>query len=76
MDFTYWQEDGWYIGFFDVYPDWWTQGKTLEELKGMLISSYEDFSDIMTDRDTKSAFLPPNLYHNSLVVGDLAMAIA
>ena len=32
--FTYWQEaDGTYFGYLNEFPDQWTQGKTLEDLK-------------------------------------------
>jgi predicted RNase H-like HicB family nuclease len=32
--FTYWKEDdGKYLGYLNQYPDHWTQGDTLEDLK-------------------------------------------
>jgi hypothetical protein len=31
--FVYWEEDGWIIGHFLEYPDYWTQGATLDDLK-------------------------------------------
>ncbi|MEK8022073.1 MAG: type II toxin-antitoxin system HicB family antitoxin [Candidatus Parabeggiatoa sp.] len=34
---VYWQEnDGMWLGYLQNYPDYWTQGETLEELKGNL----------------------------------------
>jgi predicted RNase H-like HicB family nuclease len=42
LQYTYWQEkDGWYIGYFDDFPDHPTQGETLEELEYMLKDLYE-----------------------------------
>jgi predicted RNase H-like HicB family nuclease len=33
------------LGYFEDYPDYWTQGKTLEELRTMLRSLYTDLTD-------------------------------
>ncbi|GHV27439.1 hypothetical protein AGMMS49942_12880 [Spirochaetia bacterium] len=42
LQYTYWQEkDGWYIGYFDDFPDHPTQGQTLPELEHMLKDLYE-----------------------------------
>lgn len=36
--FTYWKEsDGTYLGFLNDYPDHWTQGKDLADLKKQLL---------------------------------------
>jgi predicted RNase H-like HicB family nuclease len=41
LKYTYWQEeDGWFLGYLDDYPDHWTQGKSLEELEEMLTDLY------------------------------------
>ena len=42
LDYTYWKDDGWYVGYLDNYPDYTTQGETLEEFEDMLRSLYED----------------------------------
>ena len=43
---TYWKEsDGTYLGFLNDYPDHWTQGTTLPDLKENLIDLYKTFSD-------------------------------
>jgi len=35
--FTYWKEDdGRYLGYLNEYPDHWTQGETLDDLKEQL----------------------------------------
>ncbi|MBI2192229.1 MAG: type II toxin-antitoxin system HicB family antitoxin [Planctomycetes bacterium] len=35
--FTYWQDGGFWIGYLDEFPDYWTQGKSLEDLKDHLL---------------------------------------
>jgi len=37
IPYTYWKsDDGWYVGYWNDYPDHSTQGKTLAELRYML----------------------------------------
>jgi predicted RNase H-like HicB family nuclease len=66
MKYTYFPSEGWYVGFFDDYPDWWTQGKTLEELKDMLRALLIDAEGLLNNEDEKRNFLPPNLFHGEL----------
>ena len=40
--FTYWQDGDAWIGFFQDYPDYWTQGKSLADLKKHLKDLYKD----------------------------------
>ncbi|GAB6393072.1 MAG: type II toxin-antitoxin system HicB family antitoxin [Treponematales bacterium] len=42
LNYTYWEADGWFIGFLNDYPNQETQGRTLTELEDMLRSLYED----------------------------------
>ena len=42
MGYTYWTDDGWFVGYLDDYPDYTTQGETIEEFEEMLRSLYED----------------------------------
>jgi hypothetical protein len=57
LSYTYWEaEEGGYLGFINQYPDYWTQGETIEELVLMLKSLYQD---IKTFDDIK----PPVLEH-------------
>jgi len=45
IEFTHWVEaDGIHLGFLNEYPDHWTQGETLEDLKDHLKDLYETFS--------------------------------
>jgi predicted RNase H-like HicB family nuclease len=40
--YIYWQEDGIWIGYLEEYPDYWTQGQTLEELVVNLRDVYHE----------------------------------
>jgi predicted RNase H-like HicB family nuclease len=43
--FTYWKEsDGRYLGYLNDYPDHWTQGEDLEDLKEQLRDLCRTFS--------------------------------
>ena len=50
LSYTYWEsKEGGYIGYLNQYPDYWTQGDSIEELEKMLVSLYGDimqFDDI------------------------------
>ena len=42
MDYTYFKaEDGFFVGWFDNFPEDVTQGRTLDELEEMLADMYE-----------------------------------
>lgn len=32
LKYVYWQDGTWWLGYLDEYPDYQTQGSTLEEL--------------------------------------------
>ncbi len=40
--FVYWEEEGGWLGYLEDYPDYWTQGETLEDLEDRLRDLYED----------------------------------
>ena len=42
LGYTYWKDDGWYVGYLDDYLDYTTQGQTLAEFEEMLRSLYND----------------------------------
>jgi predicted RNase H-like HicB family nuclease len=42
--FTYWQDDEKWLGYLDQYPDYMTQGTSLEDLKDHLLDLYKDLS--------------------------------
>ena len=50
LSYTFWEaKEGGFIGYLNQYPDYWTQGDSVEELENMLSSLYDDimqFDDI------------------------------
>jgi len=42
--FVYWKEDDMWIGYLEEYPDYWTQGESLEEFKENLRDLYKDLT--------------------------------
>jgi hypothetical protein len=43
--YTYWREsDGRFLGYLNNYPDHWTQGDDLEDLKVQLLDLYREFA--------------------------------
>jgi predicted RNase H-like HicB family nuclease len=58
--YIYWQDGGMWLGYLEEYPDYQTQGESLEELQ-------DNLKDIFQDR-TSGAI--PNVKH----VGNLQIA--
>jgi hypothetical protein len=44
LGFTYWQDEEMWLGYLDQYPDYMTQGTSLEDLKEHLLDLYRDLS--------------------------------
>ncbi len=42
--YVYWHENGFWIGYLQDFPDYWTQGETLSELKEHLQDLYNDLT--------------------------------
>ncbi|OGO35769.1 MAG: hypothetical protein A2147_07885 [Chloroflexi bacterium RBG_16_57_8] len=42
--FVYYQEDDFWVGWLEEYPDYRTQGKSLDELKENLKDIYQDLT--------------------------------
>ena len=42
--YTYWKDEDVWLGYFDEFPDYWTQGETEEELKENLIDIYKELT--------------------------------
>ena len=40
--YVYWQDEAMWLGYFEDYPDYMSQGETLEELKENLIDILSD----------------------------------
>ncbi|MEA5552928.1 hypothetical protein VB713_18445 [Anabaena cylindrica UHCC 0172] len=41
--YIYWQDEDMFIGYLEEYPDYWTQGNSLEELQENLLDLYHEF---------------------------------
>jgi hypothetical protein len=42
--YVYWQDGDMWLGYWEEYPDYWTQGETEDELKENLLDLYQDLS--------------------------------
>jgi len=43
--FIYWQDEDIWLGYLEEYPDYMTQGETLEELKENLADIYKELNN-------------------------------
>ncbi len=57
--FTYWQDDNMWLGYLDEFPDYMTQGESLEELKENLKDIYKELT---------GGYIPAVRHHAELVV--------
>jgi hypothetical protein len=57
--FTWWKDGDHFLGYLDEYPDYQTQGESLEDLKLHLIDLYKELS---TDA------VPGVIHHEELVI--------
>ena len=39
-----WEDNGMWLGYFQDYPDYWTQGESLEDLRENLRDLYQDLT--------------------------------
>ena len=44
IGFTYWQDGEMWLGYLEEYPDYMTQGTSLDDLKEHLLDLYNDLS--------------------------------
>ena len=44
LGYTFWQDGDHWLGYLDTYPDYMTQGTSLDDLKEHLIDLYSDLS--------------------------------
>jgi hypothetical protein len=44
VKFVYWEDDGAWLGYLQEFPDYWTQGDTLDDLKEHLRDLYGELS--------------------------------
>jgi len=44
LKFVYWQSEDAWLGYLQDYPDYWTQGESLDDLKDHLRDLYADIA--------------------------------
>ncbi len=44
IKYIYWQDEDMWLGYLEEYPDYWTQGKTREELEENLRDIYRELT--------------------------------
>jgi predicted RNase H-like HicB family nuclease len=44
IKYVHWEEDGAWLGYLADYPDYWTQGETLEDLEAHLRDLFADLT--------------------------------
>ena len=42
--YVYWKDEDTWLGYLEEFPDYWTQGKTQDELKENLIDIYKELN--------------------------------
>lgn len=42
--YVYWKDEEAWLGYLEEFPDYWTQGKTQDELKENLVDLYKELS--------------------------------
>jgi hypothetical protein len=42
--YVYWQDGDQWLGYFEDFPDYWTQGESLEDLRALLQDLYRDLT--------------------------------
>ncbi len=42
--YVYWQDEDMWLGYLEEYPDYWTQGTTVEELEENLRDIYQELT--------------------------------
>jgi hypothetical protein len=42
--YVHWEDQGMWLGYFEAYPDYLTQGKSLEQFQGNLRDLYVDIA--------------------------------
>ena len=44
LKYIYWQDDGMWLGYLEEYPDYMTQGESIEELQENLKDIYKELT--------------------------------
>lgn len=44
IKYIYWQDEDMWLGYLEEFPDYWTQGETIEELEQNLRDIYQELA--------------------------------
>jgi predicted RNase H-like HicB family nuclease len=58
--YVYWQEGDHWLGYLEEFPDYWTQGESLEDLKEHLRDLHDDLSNDRIPEVRRTAELEVN----------------
>ncbi|MFO7782660.1 MAG: type II toxin-antitoxin system HicB family antitoxin [Spirochaetia bacterium] len=58
--YVYWQEGDHWLGYLEEFPDYWTQGESLEDLKEHLRDLHDDLSNDRIPEVRRTADLEVN----------------
>jgi predicted RNase H-like HicB family nuclease len=58
--YVYWQADDLWLGYLEEFPDYWTQGESLEDLKEHLRDLHDDLSNDRIPEVRRTAELEVN----------------
>ena len=54
LEYTYWKcKEGWLLGYLNIWPEHWTQGKDIAELEEMLLDLYEFYKEEQQSKTEK-----------------------
>ena len=59
LEYTYWQDEDMWLGYLDEFPDYMTQGETVNELKENLLDIYKELT---------GGHIPAVRHHAELIV--------
>ena len=59
LGYTYWLDEDMWLGYLNDYPDYMTQGETIDELKENLIDIYKELT---------SGYIPAVRHYAELIV--------
>ncbi len=44
LKYVHWQDGDMFLGYLEEYPDYWTQGESMDELRDNLADLFRDFN--------------------------------
>jgi hypothetical protein len=50
--YLYWQDDGMWLGYMEEYPDYWTQGETIDEYRFDSLS-FPQYNEVVQSAESR-----------------------